>query len=147
MDERSLGFDQIEALGLVRISKLKSTEFKEHKRDYIPTAYLSRRVDEAGTEENRLAQGDARDKLTAWSTAYADLQDDGTADDVLLDINEGKLLSKKIAHYALTGTSGLGQTHRGKLQADDTVRDYKGEDSHHRGGYGSARGGHQGGRG
>ncbi|KAL6714923.1 hypothetical protein ACLMJK_007183 [Lecanora helva] len=103
---------QLEALGLNRRNVLSTREFKEKRAEFVPLGGIQRRVDEAGTEENRLAaQSGVRQQLTAWSAAWQDLKDDGTNDEGLQDVNEG-----------------TGQTHRGKLQQDADVKDYKPDD-------------------
>ena len=59
--------------------------FPEEKREYVPSTSIRRRVDVAGTKENRAIQGDVKSKLAAWGTAWTSLQDDGTADEDLGD--------------------------------------------------------------
>ncbi len=94
--QRTLELMQIEALNPLRIEGLKTSEFSEKRRDYVPSAYIQRRMDEDGTEENRAAQGEGRPRLAAWNTAWTSLQGDGTATEDLTDVNEGRLLSN---HY------------------------------------------------
>ncbi len=81
---------QLEALRQGRRDHISTRDFKERKAEYVPLRCITRRVDQAGTEENLAAQGKARKQLTAWNTAYLDLQDDGTAEQALKDVNEGK---------------------------------------------------------
>lgn len=89
--ERKLLYMQQEALGLNRRDHLSIKDFRERKAQFVPLAQITRRVDEAGSEENRLAaQPEVRRQLTAWATAYEGLEDDGTADQDLRDVNEGK---------------------------------------------------------
>ena len=80
---------QMEALGFSRREKISTREFKEKRLEFVPLAHIQRRVDEAGTEENRAASG-VRSNLTAWSTAHRTLRGDGTADEDLRDVNEGE---------------------------------------------------------
>lgn len=91
--QRTLELMQLEALQPLRES-VRTSEHKEEKRNYVPSAYIQRRMDEDGTEENRAAKGEGRQKLASWNSAWTALQDDGTAIEELRDVNEGRLLSK-----------------------------------------------------
>lgn len=90
---RTLESVQLEALSSHRIEGVKTSEYKDNRQDYVPSAYIQRRVDKDGTEENRAAQGEGRQKMAAWSTAWTALQDDGTVTEDLRDVNEGRLRS------------------------------------------------------
>ena len=127
---------QMEALGGKRIDLLLTTDYKENKAAYVPTAYLE---PQRLVNKSKIGEGE-KSKLKGWNgkTAYlcqsprrvlimsqdawTRLQDDGTDAQNLQAVNEG-----------------LGQTHRARLMTDDSVRDYTGEESF--------RGGRRGGRG
>lgn len=89
--QQTLELMQLEALAPLRIEKVKTSEYKEKRREYVPSAYIQRRIDEDGTEENRAAQGEGGQKLATWNTAWTALQDDGTTTEELRDVNEGRL--------------------------------------------------------
>lgn len=80
---------QREALKLERREHITTKESKERRADYVPLDSIKRRVDQAGTEENLAARGENRVKLKGWTTAWKDLEDDGTADQSLNTVNEG----------------------------------------------------------
>lgn len=83
---------QLEALVGGRIQTMRTADYKENKRAFVPSAFITRRVDDVGTEENRAAQGEGGRNLTAWNTAWTALQDDGTAAEDLGAVNEGNSL-------------------------------------------------------
>ena len=89
--EENMLFVQLEALAKDRRDHLSTRDFKERRAEFVPSRNIVRRVDQAGTDENRSIQGEARKHLTAWNSVYKDLQDDGTADLDLGDVNEGEL--------------------------------------------------------
>jgi len=97
--QRTSELMQFEALGMIRIEKFKTSDFKENKMAYVPSAHISRRVDEAGTEENRAAQGQGRQRMNAWNTAWTALQDDGTVTEDSRNVNEGMLLSNSVSQH------------------------------------------------
>ncbi|KAK4695606.1 hypothetical protein P7C71_g2177, partial [Lecanoromycetidae sp. Uapishka_2] len=117
---------QLEALGLDRYNDILTKDYRETQAAFVPAASIERLADVSGTKENKLALK-ATKQLNEWNSAWQTLAEDGTAMD-LPDVNEG-----------------LGQTHRIKLQQDESLRYYAGEDSHRGGRRG--RGGKSGGRG
>ena len=90
---------QMEALGLERRDQISTKDFKEKRLEFVPLSHIQRRVDEAGTEENRLAAGSAaRTHLAAWNTVHQSLREDGAVDQNLRDVNEGKSILVGFRH-------------------------------------------------
>ena len=97
-------FMQREAIATNRKNRFLTTDYKENKF-FKPVHQISRRVDQAGTEENLAARGGAMKALTAWNAAYKDLEDDGTAEPDLGKVNEG--MSIVTSHVSMLWLSFL----------------------------------------